>query len=97
MTEYDVKPERVAAYKALDSERDYQDAGVADVSRLNMKPLDAGEIILAMEQCLTTARAAWYSDAHPYPHTAEYVRKVGGLAVQFMERYGAPQREGFER
>ena len=84
-------------YRAIDSERDYQDAGVADVSKLNMKPLDAGEIILAMEQCLLVARSAWYGDAHPYPLTAEYVRKVAGLAVQFMERYAAPQREGFER
>ena len=97
MTEYNVKPERIAAYKALDSERAYQDAGVLDESKPHMKPLTPGEMILAMEQCLVHARTSWYHTGHPHVHATEYLRKVGGLVVQYMEQYGAPQREGFER
>lgn len=84
-------------YAAIESERAYQDAGMADADKPSMKPLNAGEIILAMEQCLAFAGAAWYYDSAPYPNTAEYIRKVAGLAVQFMEIYGAPQRKGYER
>lgn len=90
-------PERIAAYTALDSERDYQDAGVADANKPSMQHLTPGEMILAMEYCLERARTAWYYSAHPHLDATEYLRKVGGLVVQYMEQYGAPQREGFER
>ena len=89
--------ERVAAYKALDSERDYQDDGVQDPDKPSMKPLTPGEILLAMEYCIKAASANWYHEAHPHPMATEFIRKIGGLAVQYMEQYGAPQREGFKR
>lgn len=97
MINHPVKVERVAAYKALDSERDYQDAGMADESKPSMHVLTPGEIILAMEECLQHARTAWYHSAHPHTGMLNYIRKIGGLAMQGMEQYGAPQREGFKR
>ena len=91
-------PEREAAYNAIDSERDYQDAGKGNANRHANAPdrLLPGEIILAMEVCLADARAAWYK---PDGGKAclPFLRKCGRLAVQALENYGAPQREGFER
>lgn len=90
-------PERIKAYTALDSEREYQDAGVEDDLKTHMHALTPGEVLLTMEHCLTQARNAWYYSGFPNVQATEYVRKIGALAVQYMEQYGAPQREGFER
>lgn len=91
-------PARQAAYAAIDSERDYQDAGKGNANRHANAPdrLLPGEIILCMEKCLADAREAWYK---PNGGTAclPFLRKTGALAVQALENYGAPQREGFER
>lgn len=87
---------RESVYAAIDSERDYQEAGAGNARRhANMPGMTPGEIILCMEKCLQDARDAWYK-----PNGGEacipFVRKVAGLAVQAMELYGAPQRVGFE-
>lgn len=85
--------EREAAYNAVDSERDYQDAQRGNAKRhANQGPMQPGEILLAMEECLAHARAAWYK---PDGGTAclPFVRKVSALGVQAMERFGAPLRE----
>jgi len=88
---YLVKREDV--YAAIDSERDYQDAGKGNANR-HANALDRflpGEIILCMEKCLADAREAWYK---PDGGTAclPFIRKVAGLAVLAMENYGAPKR-----
>lgn len=85
--------DRHAAYIAIDSERAYQDAGRGNAKRHDgaAPHLTPGEIILAMEKCLHDARLAWYTPDGAttcLPH----LRKVAGLAVQAMERYGAPLR-----
>jgi hypothetical protein len=88
---------RLEAFAALNSERGYQDAGMGNATRHANAPdrLLPGEIILCMEKCLADARAAWYGpdggDA-----CLPYIRKVGALAVQALENYGAPLREGFD-
>ena len=92
-----MKTRQSEIYAAIESERAYQDAGVADPSKPSMKSLEAGEMLLAMEHCLKVAGLSWYYDKDPYPLTAEHVRKIAGLTVLFMERYGAPQRKGYER
>jgi hypothetical protein len=79
-------------YRAIDSERRYQDEQRGNAKRHEgQPPMTPGEIILAMEKCLADARAAWYApdggDAC-LPH----IRKVSALGVQCMERYGAPFR-----
>lgn len=85
---------RAKAYAAIDSERDYQDAGKGNAKRHEGASgvLTPGEILLAMEHCLADARAAWYK---PNGGTAclPFIRKVAALGVQAMERYGAPTRE----
>jgi hypothetical protein len=85
-------PARSEVYAAVDSERDYQDAGRGNAKRHEGAPaLMPGEVILAMEKCLNDAKEAWYK---PDGATAclPYIRKVTALGVQAMERYGAPKR-----
>lgn len=84
---------RSEAYNAIDTERDYQDAGKGNAKRHSDMPvMTPGEIILCMEKCLSDGRTAWYA---PNGGTAclPFLRKVAALAVQAMEMYGAPIRE----
>lgn len=83
---------RSEVYSAIDSEREYQDAQSGNAKRHeNQPPMTPGELILCMEKCLADARNIWYT---PEGGVAclPFIRKVAGLAVQTMERYGAPPR-----
>lgn len=83
---------RIDAYLALDSERDYQDAGRGNAKRHEGRPeLTVGEHILILEKLVADARVEWYKPDGR--NTAiEHVRKIGGVAVRCMELYGAPLR-----
>jgi len=88
-----MKSTRKQAYAAIDSERDYQDAQKGNALRREGQPdMTPGELILCMEKCLSDAREAWYK-----PNGGEgclpFIRKVTGLGVQCMERWGAPPRK----
>lgn len=84
-------------YNVIDGEREYQNGGHGNAQRhANAPPqLTPGEVILCMEKCLADARDAWYK---PNGATAclPFIRKTAALAVQVMENYGAPAREGFD-
>ncbi len=91
---------RSEVYKALDSERDYQDhrwAGYAGLDGKHESATDRtlDEFILYMEEYLRKAREASVSGDEAESLNA--VRKVTALGVGCMERLGAPQREGYER
>ena len=88
-----MKIDRNEVYAAIDSERDYQDAGKGNANRHADAPdrLLPGEIILCMEKCLNDARNAWYTPTGGVD-CLPFIRKVAGLAVQAMENYGAPKR-----
>lgn len=83
-----------AALVALASERAYQTAQQGNAKRHADAPpvLSPGEVILAMEKCLTDAREAWYK---PDGGKAclDHVRKVTALGFQALENHGAPIRE----
>jgi hypothetical protein len=85
---------RAEVFRAIDSERRYQNAQRGNAKRhANMPPvMTPGECILTMEKCLNDARVAWYA---PEGGTAclEHLRKVAAVAVQCMENYGAPIRQ----
>lgn len=82
-------------YAVIDGERDYQDAQSGNAKRHAGAPpkLSPGEVILCAEKCLADARDAWYrpDGAH---ECLPYLRKVAALAVQALENYSAPAREG---
>lgn len=87
-----MKATRAKVYNAIDSERDYQDAGRGNAKRhQDMPQMTPGEFILCMEECLKQAREVWY---RPDGGQAclDSVRKVTALGVQCMEVHGAPFR-----
>ncbi len=91
---------RVAAYLAIDSERDYQDdrwphGQLADRPEAN--PLTIGEFLLLLEEYVARARAEWTAEKKPEEKTLKVIRKCAGIAVNCMEQHGAPHREGYER
>ena len=87
-----MKEPRYEVYRAINSERNYQDAQLGNAKRREgQPPMSPGEIILCMEECLMKARETWYR-----PDGGEKclddIRKVTALGVLCMERYGAPHR-----
>ena len=84
---------RDEVYRALDSERAYQDDKFGDGRDATDRSLD--EFILYIKQYADEAGAL---TTHENEEEAlNFVRKVGALCVGCMERCGAPQREGFIR
>ena len=86
---------RDAVYRALDSERDYQDAKRGNSARTDLDDnRDLGSMILLTEEYLAKARTA-FSGPHPAGQMAavEQLRKVGALVVLTMEYHGAPLRK----
>jgi hypothetical protein len=91
---------RENAFRKLDGEREYQNDGQgnakphADSQRPN-GALSPGECLLCIEEIAAAARAAWYKPDGAVA-MAPFIRKIGGVAVQFMENYETPPREGYE-
>jgi len=84
---------RKEVYEVIDTERAYQDKGSGNALRHDGMPaMTPGEMILCMEKLVNDAREAWYVPEGGLG-CREHVRKVAGVAVQMMERYGAPKRK----
>lgn len=89
-------PVRQQVYKAIDSEREYQDLCTASEDRPDMIiNLPIGSAMLAMEELMSQARTTWYSDSPEsgYRATMDKLRKVAGLIVQMGEQHGMPMRD----
>lgn len=86
---------RAEVFSAIDGERAYQDEGRGNAKRHEGSPvMNPGECILCLEHLVVEARNAWYKPDGGkacLPH----IRKLAAVAVQCMENYGAPEREGF--
>jgi len=86
-----VKREEV--YKAIDSERSFQDSLIADPTRPDMiSDLHVGDTISAIEYNIRKAQDAWYIGAAPHTEAMKYLRKISALCVQAGERYDMPYR-----
>jgi hypothetical protein len=86
---------RVEVYKAIDSERDYQDNFVLPERRY-YQTHTLGEFILMLNQYSAQAMEKWthHTDAiDDFPESLHIVRKIAGLAVRCMEQHGAPERK----
>lgn len=86
---------REEVYKAIDSERNFQDSFVMP-ERKYYNTHTLGEFILMIGQYADQARQKWthHADVEP-PESLQEVRKVAALAVRCMEQHGAPHREGY--
>ena len=82
--EAQIPDERIKAYAAIDSERDYQDELWHDT-------LTVGEFVLLLEEYAWKARGQWTTEPKPEVRTMEVVRKVAALAVACMEQHGVVQ------
>lgn len=78
---------RNEVYKALDSERDYQDVVWPDSAHLSI-----GDYLLMLEEYVFRGRREWVKEHQPELNALEMIRKVGGIAVRCMEQHGAPIR-----
>ena len=84
---------RTEVYKAISSERDFQEKMIANPDRPDMiEDLHIGDTLTAIQYNLDEAREAWYKGSVPHQNTMEYLRKVAGLIVQAGENYGIPFR-----
>ncbi len=81
---------REEVFKAIDSERDYQNK----VWPRGQEPeFSTGEEILLIEEYARRAREAWTGEKQGAEfETLNAIRKVAGIAVRCMEKHGAPQR-----
>lgn len=91
-----MRMERKDVYKALDTEREYQE----DMTKADFRPdmiedFDISTALLAIEVTLDRAKHTWYDDTPQaaYQETMEHLRKIGGMVVQMGEKYGMPDRE----
>jgi len=89
---------RKEVYRAIDSERDYQDSRWNDQTTTSGGQHTVAEFVLYMEEYLLQCRRLLSTQASPKAEQdgLEFVRKVTGLGVSCMEQNGAPQRKGFE-
>lgn len=86
-----MKTTREEAYKAIDSEREYQDK-LWQNQEGGPNNLTIGEFILLIEEYAAQARNAWSKEVKPEMTALNAVRKIAGIAVGCMEQHGAPHR-----
>ena len=85
---------RKKVYKAIDSEREYQDRETLNDDRPDMLPeFNLGQALTAIDIILTQAKAKWYNDYPPYEDTMPLLRKIAGVCVKMGEMYGMPNRD----
>lgn len=75
-------------YKAIDSERLYQELNM-DLSTSDFPLSSAME---AIRFNLEKANKSWYREKAPYIDSMEYIRKIAAICVQMGEKYGMNER-----
>lgn len=85
-------PARENAYRAIDGERDYQEAGKGN-ARTDRQSTSVGEHVLMLVGYTNQAVAQW-NGPHPEGREAAMntMRKIAAIAVRCMEEHGAPLR-----
>lgn len=82
---------RTVAFEAIECERAYQDAGFGNARNTEGRHMTPGEIVLCLDKLISDAKHIWYKP-ESNSKLAHVIRKIGGVAVQFMERYGTAPR-----
>lgn len=80
---------RDAVYDVLDGEREYQNETFPDSER----SLTRGEYLLLLEEYIFKARAKWSKEHEGQVVTDNELRKIGGIVVRAMEKFGPTPRE----
>lgn len=86
--------EREEVYKAIDTEREYQDFVTPIDSRM-VDDYAISHAILNIEKFIGEAREAWYGESSEdsYQKTMDMLRKIAGVCVKSGEKYGMPERD----
>lgn len=84
-----MKTTRDFVYRAIDSERGYQDE--LPSSRTDGHPLTVGDYITMMQHYQTELVTAWTKNSGDR-QALHVMRKLAGIAVHCMEDHGAPFR-----
>jgi hypothetical protein len=87
---------RKEVYKAIDTEREYQQRETDDIFRVDMiEEFNISTALLAMDVILEEAKFEWYHDnpKDKYQKTMDLLRKIAGMSVQMGEKYGMPDRK----
>jgi hypothetical protein len=89
-----MKATREEVYRAVDSERDYQDSLGPDRTELTSadRHRTVGEYLTMLATYLREAQDNWTRYAGDAKALAS-IRKIAGISVHCMEDHGAPQRQ----
>jgi hypothetical protein len=85
--------ERQEVYKAIDSERDYQEQGLKKEDSHIVQEFDIAHGLNAIQYNLDLAREAWYKGHEPHGETMDYLRKIAGICVNLGEKKGMQKRK----
>jgi hypothetical protein len=86
-----MKTSREEVYKAIDSEREYQDRVWRDAPTTYRGEHEVGAFLTMFDHYLFLAKKAW-SENDGDSEALEVIRKLAGIAVNCMEQHGAPHR-----
>lgn len=91
--------DRADVFKAIDSERDYQDSRWNPETTTSDGLHSLEEWYVYIEDYVSEAKHALsrLPRQEGDPKALDIMRKVATMAVCAMEQHGAPQRKGFER
>lgn len=91
--------ERQDVYKAIDSERDYQNSRWNENTTTSKNKHTFEDWIMYIEDYLAEAKHILSREARQIadPKASDIMRKVAAMAVCSLEEHGVKQREGFER
>lgn len=85
------KLSRKEVYKAIDSERNYQDTLSSTRTDRPDGQHSVGEFLVLLKEYTDRALQAW-TDNPGDAAALDVLRKVAGIAVRCMEQHGAPLR-----
>lgn len=85
--------ERSEVYKAIDTERDYQEAGLKKEDSHIVEEFDIAHGLNAIQYNLDKAREIWYNGHAPHEETMDMLRKIAGICVNLGEKKGMPERK----
>ena len=81
---------RQEVYEAVDTEREYQDR--LPQGRTDGREHTVGEFLTMLQYYMTEAQKAWTTNAGDAA-ALHVVRKIAGISVNCMEKWGAPKRD----
>lgn len=87
---------REDVYRAIDSERAYQNALGPERREPRETSHSVGDYLTMLAVYQHKAEVAW-TDNPGTDEAMKAIRKIAGICVRAMEEHGAPQREGYER